>query len=51
MRKLRLFARDAYVGLDLMTKDAEIVTLSDHDPAAPRAVPVAHPRRPSAKSR
>ena len=35
MRKLRLFARDAYVGLDLMSKEAEVVTLSDHDPAAP----------------
>ena len=35
MRKLRLFARDAYVGLDLLHKSAEIVTLSDHDPAAP----------------
>ena len=37
MRKLRLFARDAYVGLDLMTKDAAIVTLSDYDPASPGA--------------
>ena len=35
MRKLRLFARDAYVGLDLLSKEAEVVTLSDHDPAAP----------------
>ena len=35
MRKLRLFARDAYVGIDLLDKSAEVVTLSDHDPAAP----------------
>ncbi len=35
MRKLRLFERDAYVGIDLLEKTAEIIRLSDHDPAAP----------------
>lgn len=35
MRKIRLFERDAYVGIDLLDKTAEIVRLSDHDPSAP----------------
>ena len=35
MRKLRLFQRDAYIGVDLLGKATEVVTLSDHDPAAP----------------
>ena len=35
MRKLRLFARDAYIGVDLLAKSAEVVTLSEQDPEAP----------------
>ncbi len=35
MRKLRLFERDAYVGIDMLDKTAEIVRLSAHDPASP----------------
>lgn len=35
MRKLRLFQRDAYIGIDLLEKETEIVRLSDHDPESP----------------
>ena len=42
MRKLRHFAHDAYVGIDLINKEAEIVMLSDHDPAAPGAFQPPH---------
>ena len=35
MRKLRLFQRDAYIGIDLLAKSTEVVRLSDHNPAAP----------------
>ena len=35
MRKLRLFQRDAYIGIDLLAKRTEVVRLSDHDPAQP----------------
>lgn len=35
MRKLRLFARDSYVSLDMLEKKVEVVGLSDHDPASP----------------
>ena len=35
MRKLRLFQRDAYIGIDLLGKSTEVVRLSDHDPAHP----------------
>lgn len=35
MRKLRLFQRDAYIGIDLLAKSTEVVRLSDHDPANP----------------
>lgn len=35
MRKLRLFQRDAYIGVDLLEKSTEVVRLSDHDPARP----------------
>ena len=35
MRKLRLFERDAYVSVDLLAKQVEIVKLGDHNPAAP----------------
>lgn len=35
MRKLRLFAPDAYVSVDLLAHETEVLRLSDHDPAAP----------------
>ncbi len=35
MRKLRLFQRDAYIGIDMLEKKTEVVRLSDHDPASP----------------
>ncbi len=35
MRKIRLFQRDSYIGIDLLEKETEVVRLTDHDPAAP----------------
>ena len=35
MRKLRLFQRDAYIGVDMLDKKTEVVKLSDHDPEHP----------------
>lgn len=43
MRKLRLFARDSYIGLDLLEKTVEVVGLADHDPAHPGPIQLPTP--------
>jgi predicted dehydrogenase len=34
MRKIRLFQRDAYIGIDFLEKKSEIITMNTHDPEA-----------------
>jgi len=44
MRKLRLFQQDAYVTIDMLEKEAQIITLEDSDPGTGKAMSLPTPQ-------